>query len=316
MADSIFDILSSSEQIQANYSKYADKFKDSTDELVNSETFLNLLVAEMTNQDPLEPTSNTEFITQMAQFTSLQYMQDSSTYSKANYAASLVGKIATGSKMEGTGLVTKTGVVESVTKNGSDYSVVIDGVTFDLSAISAVTANDTSSSYIATGNELGDQISRASMMVGMYATVNVEKDGGTFIESGFIDAIQVKDGEISAVINGLAYKISDIVEVTYATIATEPDEGAAEDSENVEGTESVEGAAEAENAGEAGNTEQSQDVEDIEETTDISEEEIDAIFREMVDEIIDEISEDDEFDGDLDVEEYPEDLADITEEQL
>lgn len=315
MADSIFDILSSSEQIQANYSKYADKFKDSTSELVNSETFLNLLVAEMTNQDPLEPTSNTEFITQMAQFTSLQYMQDSSTYSKANYAASLVGKTATGTKMEGTGLVTKTGVVESVTKNGLDYLVVIDGVTFDLSAISAVSANDTQSSFVSTGNELGDQISRASMMVGMYATVNVEKDGGTFVESGFIDAIQVKDGEISAVINGISYKMSDIVEVTYATISTDtPDDGAADAEDGAESVDGTQGVDKSESADETESDEPTQDVEDIEESQEYTDEEIEAMFREMVDEIIEEISEDEE--EDFDFEEYPEDLEDITEEQI
>ena len=55
-------ILSSSEQIQANYEKYKSKFKDATEKMVNSDTFLSLLVAEMTNQDPMEPTSNTEFV--------------------------------------------------------------------------------------------------------------------------------------------------------------------------------------------------------------------------------------------------------------
>ena len=48
-------ILSSSEQIQANYEKYKSKFKDATEKMVNSDTFLSLLVAEMTNQDPMEP---------------------------------------------------------------------------------------------------------------------------------------------------------------------------------------------------------------------------------------------------------------------
>ena len=43
-------ILSSSEQIQANYEKYKSKFKDATEKMVNSDTFLSLLVAEMTNQ--------------------------------------------------------------------------------------------------------------------------------------------------------------------------------------------------------------------------------------------------------------------------
>ncbi len=68
-------VLTGDEQIRYNHEKYKDKFKDANADLVNAETFLNLLVAEMTNQDPLEPTSNTEFITQMAQFSQLQYLQ-------------------------------------------------------------------------------------------------------------------------------------------------------------------------------------------------------------------------------------------------
>ena len=86
-------ILSSSEQIQANYEKYKSKFKDATEKMVNSDTFLSLLVAEMTNQDPMEPTSNTEFVTQMAQFTSLQYSKDAATYSQSNYASSLSARL-------------------------------------------------------------------------------------------------------------------------------------------------------------------------------------------------------------------------------
>lgn len=43
-------ILSSSEQIQANYEKYKSKFKDATEKMVNSDTFLSLLVAEMTDR--------------------------------------------------------------------------------------------------------------------------------------------------------------------------------------------------------------------------------------------------------------------------
>ncbi|MDE8719194.1 flagellar hook capping FlgD N-terminal domain-containing protein, partial [[Eubacterium] siraeum] len=49
-------------------------------------------MAEMSNQDPLEPTSNTEFVSQMAQFTAFQAQQDNLKYSMSNYAAGLVGK--------------------------------------------------------------------------------------------------------------------------------------------------------------------------------------------------------------------------------
>jgi len=41
--------------------------------------FLNLLVTQMRNQDPLKPVSDTEFIAQMAQFTSLEQTKEMTT---------------------------------------------------------------------------------------------------------------------------------------------------------------------------------------------------------------------------------------------
>lgn len=237
MADGISNILSSAEQAQSNYEKYKDKYVDATNELVNSETFMQLLVAEMTNQDPLEPTSNTEFISQLATFSQMQYARDSSTYAMANYAASLVGKTATASKMDGKNLVTKTGVVESVTRNESkkSYMVKIDGESFDLSKITAVrdTVKDgeSDSTGALTGNALGESIARASAMVGMYASVQKIEDGITTKDSGFIASVKVKDGVITAVINDREYRLTDITEVTYATIV--PDDK----SDNTENTD-------------------------------------------------------------------------------
>lgn len=314
MADTtIPSFLSSSEQIKANYEKYADKFKDSTKELVNSETFLSLLVAEMTNQDPLEPTSNTEFISQMAQFTSLQYAQDSSKYSMANYASSLVGKTATGTKMDGGNLVTKTGVVESVTKNGDNYTVTIDGTAFDLSAISGVSTGDSNANGAATGSALGDQIARASMMVGMLATVSLDKDGTPYIDTGIIEAIQVKNGEISAVINGIAYKLSDIVEVTYATA---PDNGDSTDktgdTDKTDDTDKVGDTEASDKTDDAGSTEDTQPTDDIE---DVTEETLDEMLGDLMDSL-DEQQDVEEQTSGLEPEEYAEDLQDVTQVEL
>ncbi len=234
MADTLItNYLTSYEQIQSNHEKYADRFTNSNDELVNSDTFLSLLVAEMTHQDPLEPTSNTEFVSQMAQFTQLSYAQDSSTYAKANYAASLVGKTATASKMDGAQQVTKTGVVESVTKSGKTYIVNIGGESFDISKVTGVketekdTSSDSTEGIISTGSNIGDMISRASMMIGMHATVNATTEAGTVVDAGTIEAIQVKNGEIYIVIGDISYKLSDTVEVKYPEYNYEqPEQGA------------------------------------------------------------------------------------------
>ena len=45
---------------------------------MDKEAFLQLLVAQMKYQDPLQPTSNTEYISQYATFSELEQMQNMS----------------------------------------------------------------------------------------------------------------------------------------------------------------------------------------------------------------------------------------------
>lgn len=292
-------VLSSSEQIQANYEKYKSKFKDSTEKMVSSDTFLSLLVAEMTNQDPMEPTSNTEFVTQMAQFTSLQYSKDSATYSMSNYASSLVGKTVTASKMDGSKQVTKTGVVESVMKSGKTYMIKVDGVSFDISNVTAIgNTNSDSSTGTASGSSLGELIARASMMIGMAATVNPTVEGGSLLDSGIITSIQVKDGQVRVIINDKGYLLDDIVEVAYPTVDNGDDNtgdtagstGAAQDKDTTEKTDKAEASEKAEQSGEVTAEEQSyaaaqQDIVDVEEVT--GEITPDAVVSEDIEDLVD-----------------------------
>lgn len=239
MADDIFNILSSADQIKKNHEMYKDKYVDSSDDIVNQETFLKLLVAEMSNQDPLEPTSNSEFISQLAQFSSMQYALDSSKYAESNYAAGLVGKVATATKQEGADVVTKTGVVEKVHKGpDNSYLVTIDGEDFALKNVTSVEPapeNSNSSGIANSAGSLGDSISRAAMMVGMFATVEPSDNGVTV--AGIIDAIRVKDGKIYAVINTKDYELEKLREVTYAIPADEEVEEKPDNSDTADNNE-------------------------------------------------------------------------------
>jgi flagellar basal-body rod modification protein FlgD len=46
----------------------------STDGLANENTFLQLLVAQIKNQDPTNPTDSVQFLTQLAQFSQLEQL--------------------------------------------------------------------------------------------------------------------------------------------------------------------------------------------------------------------------------------------------
>lgn len=59
---------------------------------LGKDAFLNLLVAQMKYQDPLNPTSDTEWIAQMATFSTLEEMQNMNTTMGNSQALSLVGK--------------------------------------------------------------------------------------------------------------------------------------------------------------------------------------------------------------------------------
>lgn len=59
---------------------------------MDKDAFLQLLVAQMKYQDPLEPTSNTEYISQYATFSELEQMQNMSASMDLFRASSLVGQ--------------------------------------------------------------------------------------------------------------------------------------------------------------------------------------------------------------------------------
>lgn len=59
---------------------------------MDKDAFLQLLVAQMKYQDPLEPTSNTEYISQYAQFSQVEQIQNMAATAELQRAASLVGQ--------------------------------------------------------------------------------------------------------------------------------------------------------------------------------------------------------------------------------
>lgn len=98
--------------------------------------FLNLLVAQMTNQDAMNPMDNTEFIAQMAQFSSLQAMTDLSKVTMQGQATSLIGKNVVVAKYNSKGqLEVQEGVVQRVTIHSGETKLYVNDTEYDYSNV-------------------------------------------------------------------------------------------------------------------------------------------------------------------------------------
>lgn len=69
-----------------------EKSDESNNGTMGYDQFLTLLCAEMQYQDPLEPTSNTEYVAQLATFSQLEAMLGMQDTQKNEMANNLVGK--------------------------------------------------------------------------------------------------------------------------------------------------------------------------------------------------------------------------------
>lgn len=110
---------------------------------LGKDDFLNLLVAELSNQNPLEPLDNKDLILQLAQFSSLEGTQNLNenmekyiTTSNLGTAASLIGKDVV--YLDSVTGLDMMGAVQKVNVLGSKVSVVVDGVDVPMNQVKSV----------------------------------------------------------------------------------------------------------------------------------------------------------------------------------
>ena len=119
----------------------ADPVRAVEDEL-GKDAFLQLLVLQLRNQDPLNPQDNQEMLAQLAQFSSLEQMNNlndrfdvlTGNIDQLNFinATGLLGHRVSGLDLNG---VPREGIVEGVHLDGSVVTLTVDGELMSMAGV-------------------------------------------------------------------------------------------------------------------------------------------------------------------------------------
>lgn len=139
------------------YSYDAVFTQDKDNGQVSTMDFLNLMVQQLSNQDFTNPVDDTQYLSQMAQFASMNAMEELASYSQASYVYGLIGQNVTVANMSVSGdLNTDTGPIEMISLVDNEYTIQVNGKTYELAHIMEIhSANGNSTSVDTSYKALG-----------------------------------------------------------------------------------------------------------------------------------------------------------------
>jgi flagellar basal-body rod modification protein FlgD len=225
---------------QSSLSNTTSTSRDSMDK----DAFLQLLVAQMKYQDPLEPTSNTEYISQYAQFSQVEQMQNMAQSMDLQRASSLVGQEVYIKTTDSTGNTNYVqGKVDYVVYENSKAYLAINESLYSIDDLDTVvdseylSAYDKATDFATAMNKLPNvkqvDLTSADKIDELESTYN----GMTDYEKSFV---------ASDYVTSLEKYVEKIKELRQAAeeAAKKAEEEAADNTEETEETEGTEGSEE------------------------------------------------------------------------
>ena len=129
----------SQDATKANQTVSTSKTEEKRDTGYNKDMFLQLLVAEMQYQDPLQPSDNSEYVAQLASFTQVEAMQTLQENMETIQSNSIVGKMVA-LNINGQEISGKVDFVQKDDKKGMMLS--IGGELYEMSKMISVVDTD------------------------------------------------------------------------------------------------------------------------------------------------------------------------------
>lgn len=189
--------------------------------------FLQLLVTQLKNQDPLNPMNTTQFVSQLSQLTATEqitnlanaFTQFESNFSNSEQlqAASLIGKNVSVQDNEVDVISGQAGKIGfDLPANASAILNITDsnGNTIDTVNLGNLSAGE--NTYQWNGlNSNGVQVPDGTYNYEVQAT---ESDGTQLllsgVDAGEVQSVQIENGQVYVVINGTTYPMSQITQIS------------------------------------------------------------------------------------------------------
>ncbi len=144
----LVQLVENGELVESTSQSSLSSTSSTSNDTMDKEAFLQLLVAQMQYQDPLEPTSNTEYISQYAQFTQVEQMQNMVQSMDFQRASGLVGEEVYVKVTDSSGNTSYVqGKVDYVVYENGEAYVAIDESLYSLDDVDTVVDSEYLEAY-------------------------------------------------------------------------------------------------------------------------------------------------------------------------
>ncbi len=171
---------------------------------LGKDEFLKLLMAQLKNQDPMKPMDDSQFIAQLAQFSSLESMQALDDRMASLLRVQMMGQAygLIGKEIEapsGTQGETIKGVADSAKMVDGDAVLTVGGKSVKLAEVTSVAEGE------------GAQLAQASSL--LKTEVEAVIAGTDERVTGVVDAVKVENGTVVLRIGSRTVELRDVVSV-------------------------------------------------------------------------------------------------------
>lgn len=168
---------------------------------LGEDAFLKILIAELSHQDPTSNQDSTQYVAQLAEFSSLQEITDLNKTMEYSAATSTMGKTITLDENDTSGNPYR-GTVEKVTKDGDDIKLYVQLMDSNDNPVKQE-ALDSEGNVIKDANGNVEYLTKQVAKTDSSGNVVKDADGNIEYEQVYIPKVEEFDySDISSVLNG------------------------------------------------------------------------------------------------------------------